>query len=311
MQEQPNKSWKVEDLIFSQRAESPKVCVNYLDFTLDSKEEGNYSNLKLSSFVRFIELETFRVSSNINLEQIQDLRALHGIDPMSLMEKTIMNEMEQGNGNLILKKITELGEKSREKLFTKTQRISRKYLGYDPKETIGGWESNDAHRKLASKILKYSNLVASRCRRGPADFAILSPKLCSILMDSASFSYSNNTMLGEFDKKDIVEYMGNLANIKIFRNLYSTNDEEILIGRTTKELPGIAYFYKDPELSEEEVEDKGFPGMAKRVTLTQRKTITAIGDTPEYFYQRIIVSKKKTHNVFTHIIDLIKEKLIK
>lgn len=310
MQDQIKSPDLIKYLVSSIKSESPTAVVSYLDFKIDptGKNKKDPSKLELAAFTKFLELSTYRVTSTVQMEQIQDLRILHGVDANEMLGSTLRNESDVNTSKIIFDLMKELGEKSRRNRFTKFQVLLNKYLGYEPKETIGDWRG-ETSKTLTSKIFLHSQLIAEKSRRGPGNFVMLSPELCSILMDSPRFEYHMND--GSPLKAGLFDYIGKIGNIKVFRNLYTKDPEEIIMGRSMSEAPGILHVYMEPVIQEKETPPDPNIKPQKTIELFNRMAIVAVGNSPEDFYQRILISRSGKHNIFTHLIDLLKSKFKK
>jgi hypothetical protein len=293
-----NKRRGVQDLVAMKIVDVDTASVHYMDFTLVNTPEEKEEKIGLSVFSKILELEERKVTSKISLEQSSDLRRMYGIDTESMVENVIRNEMEQSVDKEITKLIETLGERSAIGDRTKFQKWANKWFGYEPKVLVGNIQSLDFSRKLVSNILKYSNKIASMCRRGPGNFIICSHSIGSSIQDNSAFIFSPLQNLSLLSNSSIY-HIGTLANLDVYINPNMRHDDmKITVGRKTDSLdqPGIVFLKKTPDISK--IED---PMLKEtKVIMQQKMIISEVGSANVMFYTFTVT--EKPHNLLRHLI---------
>ena len=309
-----NKTKGLQDLVAKKITDQGNAMICYLDlspvqpdpvYDPDSPATGI---LGLSSFTKFVELSTERVTSSISLEQIQDIQKIHGIDADAMLCSALENEMDQTIDRKIRTVVNGLAERSAESERTKFQKWANKWFGYVPKTFLGDTSGQEFSRKLVAKILSQANKIAAKCRRGPANFVICGSQMGSIIQDHSTFVFSPLD-IGERSPIPLGSYyVGNLAGLEVYVDPYmKCADKRITLGRKTATLdqPGIVFVTQEPTKEMMVTADT----MESKVILQQRMYIGAVGSAQDMFYTFQI--SEKPHNLFTHIVDSIKDKISK
>lgn len=283
-----------EELVKVIDAKSQNAQITYLDF-LPVESTGDYPELKMGVFSKFVELSTHRTSSMVSLEQINDLEKIHGVGMFPDMGEILANKQMMGAQKEMVAKIAELGRKSRMDILTKFQKFLCDWTGYIPKNKIGDIKD------ISGKLLFYSNLVASRSRRDPANFAIVSNAMGSYLQDSAHFVF------GEFTKDmsgGSLYKIGQIGGLLIYVDPFMKyNDWRVFLGRTPRgEEPGLYYIRGESSYSEQISVDSELRSY-KLIALDQRRVFAEIGIKPEAGYMEIEFTRK--YNFFRYLLEKI------
>lgn len=160
--------------------------------------ESTPSNImSLNTFTLSVKAKTIQVKGAITREQIQDLKA-YGIDAVAQVEAELVNELTQHINRELLNEIFALGDQNHieseafeginlNTYFTvKADDVAPK--GYVASYVGGGAETlGTIQRRIMSKILAASNLIAQRGRRGAGTFAVCSAAIATALQDCAGF----------------------------------------------------------------------------------------------------------------------------
>jgi hypothetical protein len=306
MEQQKRKT--ISDLVYVAETDHPNMTLTYLDFSYSTPSKNEEPvQMGLKAITKFIELETYQASSSMGREQLQDIRALHGIDAQEMLNSVLTNEMEQTLSKKITSTLYELGEKSMLAERTKFQRWANKWFGYEPKEYLGVIDTPDFIRLLTAKILKKSNLIAVRCRRGPANFILTGPQIGAMLMDSHIFQMEPlNAGNGLYNTNAQPYYTGSFGGMDVYVDPYMKwNDKRILLGRKTNDpsQPGVIYA-KGKDVNTAMIIDEN--SMAPKTILRWKAAVVAYGSAEKAFH--MIQISEKEHNLFTHILDRIKIK---
>lgn len=257
--------------------------------------ESTPANLmSLNVFTEKVEAKTIKVKGAITREQIQDLKA-YGIDAIAQVEAELVNELTQHINRELLNEIYALGMQNyREALafeginlntyFTVDPAAAEK-PGYVTSYVGGGAETlGTIQRRIMSKVLAASNLIAQRGRRGAGTYAVCSAAIATALQDCAGFvAYPLSNTINQ--TAGSLYPVGAVSGVSIYvdPNL-PWSDTRIVVGRKGKDNePGIVFM---PYLMADKLTYpvEGLEG-APVTTLTSRYAIVKAGHHPQlYFY---------------------------
>ena len=257
--------------------------------------ESTPANLmSLNVFTEKVEAKTIKVKGAITREQIQDLKA-YGIDAIAQVEAELVNELTQHINRELLNEIYALGTQNyKEALafeginlntyFTVDPAAAEK-PGYVTSYVGGGAETlGTIQRRIMSKVLAASNLIAQRGRRGAGTYAVCSAAIATALQDCAGFvAYPLSNTINQ--TAGSLYPVGAVSGVSIYvdPNL-PWSDTRIVVGRKGKDNePGIVFM---PYLMADKLTYpvEGLEG-APVTTLTSRYAIVKAGHHPQlYFY---------------------------
>jgi hypothetical protein len=257
--------------------------------------ESTPANLmSLNTFTEKVEAKTIKVKGAITREQIQDLKA-YGIDAIAQVEAELVNELTQHINRELLNEIYALGMQNyKEALafeginlntyFTVDPAAAEK-PGYVTSYVGGGAETlGTIQRRIMSKVLAASNLIAQRGRRGAGTYAVCSAAIATALQDCAGFvAYPLSNTINQ--TAGSLYPVGAVSGVSIYvdPNL-PWSDTRIVVGRKGKDNePGIVFM---PYLMADKLTYpvEGLEG-APVTTLTSRYAIVKAGHHPQlYFY---------------------------
>lgn len=257
--------------------------------------ESTPANLmSLNTFTEKVEAKTIKVKGAITREQIQDLKA-YGIDAIAQVEAELVNELTQHINRELLNEIYALGMQNyNESLafeginlntyFTVDANATAK-PGYVTSYVGGGAETlGTIQRRIMSKVLAASNLIAQRGRRGAGTYAVCSAAIATALQDCAGFvAYPLSNTINQ--TAGSLYPVGAISGVSIYvdPNL-PWSDTRIVVGRKGKDNePGIVFM---PYLMADKLSYpvEGLEG-APVTTLTSRYAIVKAGHHPQlYFY---------------------------
>lgn len=127
--------------------------------------------------------------------------------------------------------------------------------------------SKTGQRRLVSKILTASNMVATVGRRGPANFAIVSQRVYDL-------------MTKNFDNPDAIikaSGFGNFCGLELL--ITDRFGDQVLVGRTSKDQPGVYVHIEDPGLEDFLTEGESLEPSAVNL----RYAIESFGKKQPYF----------------------------
>ena len=256
--------------------------------------ESTPANLmSLNVFTEKVEAKTIKVKGAITREQIQDLKA-YGIDAMAQVEAELVNELTQHINREILNEIYALGMQNyRESLAFEGINLNTYFTvdpaakkdGYVTSYVGGGAETlGTIQRRIMSKVLAASNLIAQRGRRGAGTYAVCSAAIATALQDCAGFvAYPLSNTINQ--TAGSLYPVGAVSGVSIYvdPNL-PWSDTRIVVGRKGKDNePGLVFM---PYLMADKLTYpvEGLEG-APVTSLTSRYAIVKAGHHPQlYFY---------------------------
>ena len=256
--------------------------------------ESTPANLmSLNVFTEKVEAKTIKVKGAITREQIQDLKA-YGIDAIAQVEAELVNELTQHINRELLNEIYALGNQNYNEALAFEGINLNTYFTVDPaakKEGYitsyvgGGAETlGTIQRRIMSKVLTASNLIAQRGRRGAGTYAVCSAAIATALQDCAGFvAYPLSNTINQ--TAGSLYPVGAVSGVSIYvdPNL-PWSDTRIVVGRKGKDNePGIVFM---PYLMADKLTYpvEGLEG-APVTTLTSRYAIVKAGHHPQlYFY---------------------------
>ena len=257
--------------------------------------ESTPANLmSLNVFTEKVEAKTIKVKGAITREQIQDLKA-YGIDALAQVEAELVNELTQHINREILNEIYALGLQNYNEALAFEGINLNTYFTVDPKAAAkagyitsfvgGGAETlGTIQRRIMSKILAASNLIAQRGRRGAGTYAVCSAAIATALQDCAGFvAYPLSNTINQ--TAGSLYPVGAVSGVSIYvdPNL-PWSDTRIVVGRKGKDNePGLVFM---PYLMADKLTYpvEGLEG-APVTSLTSRYALVKAGHHPQlYFY---------------------------
>jgi hypothetical protein len=269
-------------------------------------ESNYYKSMGLSTFTKFVEADTFQVAASVTTEQIQDLNKQFGIDVVSMIENSLVNEVSQAINKHILARGFALGWSNHKQfLLTESTNLnlnleigntgagnSAAYVGKDDVGVAiaipdgpasGGFENlSTLQRRLFSRILAAANVVANRGRRGPANFIVTNANVASALQDISQFTFApfSNTMT---QNNGTLYPVGSLAGMTVYvdQNM-SFNDTRVLVGRKGgDDEPGLKFM---PYMMAESIQTISEGTMSPKIAVKSRYALVEAGQLPETMY---------------------------
>ena len=257
--------------------------------------ESTPANLmSLNVFTEKVEAKTIKVKGAITREQIQDLKS-YGIDAIAQVEAELVNELTQHINRELLNEIYALGMQNYNEALAFEGINLNTYFTVDPKAEeergyvtsyVGGGAETlgTIQRRIMSKVLAASNLIAQRGRRGAGTYAVCSAAIATALQDCAGFvAYPLSNTINQ--TAGSLYPVGAISGVSIYvdPNL-PWSDTRIVVGRKGKDNePGIVFM---PYLMADKISYpvEGLEG-APVTSLTSRYAIVKAGHNPQlYFY---------------------------
>ena len=177
-----------------------------------------------------VEAKTRRLSARWTFEAAQDANAVHGLD----IEAEIMQALAQ-----------EITVEIDQEMINNLRFLAGPApVTYDQAAVSGtATYVGDEHAALAILINQQANLVASRTRRGAANWAIVSPTALTILQSATTSSFARTTE-GTFEAPTNTKLAGVLNNsMKIYVDQFAGAGEAVLLGYKGPTETDAAAFY--------------------------------------------------------------------
>jgi hypothetical protein len=258
--------------------------------------ESTPANLmSLNVFTEKVEAKTIKVKGAITREQIQDLKA-YGIDALAQVEAELVNELTQHINREILNEIYALGMQNYNEARAFEGINLNTYFTVDPNDKMGGDDYVTSYvgggaetlgtiqRRIMSKVLAASNLIAQRGRRGAGTYAVCSAAIATALQDCAGFvAYPLSNTINQ--TAGSLYPVGAVSGVSIYvdPNL-PWSDTRVVVGRKGKDNePGLVFM---PYLMADKLTYpvEGLEG-APVTSLTSRYALVKAGHHPQlYFY---------------------------
>ena len=256
--------------------------------------ESTPSNImSLNTFTLSVKAKTIQVKGAITREQIQDLKA-YGIDAVAQVEAELVNELTQHINRELLNEIFALGDQNHieseafeginlNTYFTvKTDDVAPK--GYVASYVGGGAETlGTIQRRIYSKVLAASNLIAQRGRRGAGTFAVCSAAIATALQDCAGFvAYPLSNTINQ--NAGSLYPVGAISGVSIYVDPNMPwSATKVVVGRKGKDNePGLVFM---PYLMADKLSypAEGMEG-APVTSLKSRYAVVRAGHHPQLYY---------------------------
>jgi len=259
----------------------------------------------LSLFNKSVAAKTYQVAAAVTREQVQDLKQF-GIDAVSQVEAVLVNELTQSINKYILDRIFKNGVTNAFQVsqvngtvlsgaFTTTSPgpvsiplgtdstgVARSVNVNSVLVATGGETQGTLQRRILTKILAASNLIATRGRRGPATFAVTGGKMASALQDVAGFvPYPLSNTVNQSGGS--LYPIGSIAGVTVYVDPNRDfNDVKIAVGRKGDgNSPGLVFM---PYLMAESVETIAEGTMAPKIAVKSRFDLVDAGFHPQTMY---------------------------
>lgn len=256
--------------------------------------ESTPSNImSLNTFTLSVKAKTIQVKGAITREQIQDLKA-YGIDAVAQVEAELVNELTQHINRELLDEIFALGDQNHVEAEAFEGINLNTYFVVDPaaadiegyvKSYVGGGAETlgTIQRRIMSKILAASNLIAQRGRRGAGTFAVCSAAIATALQDCAGFvAYPLSNTINQ--NAGSLYPVGAISGVSIYVDPNMPwASTKVVVGRKGKDNePGLVFM---PYLMADKLSypAEGMEG-APVTSLKSRYAIVRAGHHPQLYY---------------------------
>jgi hypothetical protein len=269
---------------------TPTFTIPYLEPEIKGENE-----LKLVTKAKNVQLETYTIKSSINESAMEDLKMFHALDGESMVKSVLESESLIQRHKKLSGLYKELGGISENELLPKWQKTIKKIfpsIKYKKYLTNSFKEGSDL---LVRSIMTNSHLIASRSRRGPADFVLCGRAVASLIQDSPSFHY-NDTNTINLTNGNQINSIGNINDrISVFvDNNIAFSDNTIILGRITRDQEAGVYIVEDSS-SKEIIETSNWEGfsMIKNILLIERLAFVSMEKSHRNFIKFEVSFSKK------------------
>ena len=251
---------------------SPMSQIRYMDMVPGVDENGR-ETVSVKDFNKTISLSAKQVSASMPTDQSKELNKKFGIDSTLMMLNAMCNEKATSMEKELYKKYIAIAGNI-DILLTPRQKFFRRFF---KKMKFPIYADSD--RKIVAKFLLFGNLIATRHRRGPADFIVVGPRITAMLQDMPMYVM---LPLDNMNNRAINPH-GSLAGIKVYTNLaLPWKDTSVLVGRSTKLSESGVYFLEMEDTVEEVV---SHDSNDTRIVIRSRQAISdTLGADTKYIY---------------------------
>lgn len=263
--------------------QGPFAQNNSLDGPMN-RETGEvtyFNEMGLTTFTKWVEAKTYQMAASVTIEQIQDLQKQFGIDVVSMIENSLVNDISQAINKNILQSLFTLGALNATR-FTATEGQNLD-LDLNVLPTVGTYENlMTFQRRIFSRIVAAGSVVANRGRRGPANFIVCGPQVASAIQDISQFQAAPfaNTVT---QNTGALYPVGTVAGMTVYvdQNMKWT-DCRVLLGRKgADDEPGLKFM---PYLMAESFSTIAQGTMSPKVAVKSRYALVEAGFNPETMY---------------------------
>lgn len=287
-------------------------------------ETGTGNVIGARMFSKVIRMGAYEAVGTVTRQQLQDM-PLYGIDVLGGVIEACQNEISQAINNRILDRVFKLGVENYKVqravqgvdlnlyMGVRTDYKLSDFSGGAPyKKFVGldGKPANDVtvkpaivntnaenvithQRRIMSRILAASNLIASVTRRGRASWAVTNAQVLTALQDCAGFVVApmvNDLVQGG---EESLYWAGSLAGLKIYVDPYMRwDDTRICCGRkatvSNNRVQGSGVVFM-PYILADQVQIIAEGTMAPKVLINSRFAIADCGWYPEQNYYTFMV----------------------
>lgn len=222
-----------------------------------------------------VDAKSVKIEGVITREMFQDMTS-YGYDPYGFLNAILINECTQRINFDILKALHVLGRKHADQIDFKANIVAGGDLLHENTLTI--------QKQIVAKFNLASNIISTRSRVSPADWAVVSAGIGTALMDMPTFLAAPATTFAAASGSNSVYCIGNLGRLKIYVDPYLDFDStSCLVGAVgTEQSPGLKFM---PYILADQVTypSEGMGGQ-NVVSMNSRYAIAPAGMHPETMY---------------------------
>lgn len=290
----------------------------------EENETGVGNTIGARIFTKQVKMGSYEVTGSVTRQQLQDM-PLYGVDVIGGVLEAMQNEISQAINNRILDRVFKLGVENYkiQKAYQNvdlnlyiagagqpaTKNLSafsafNKFRGIDGRlvsDTVipnaiqnTAAENVTTHqRRIMTRCLAGSNLIASVSRRGRAEWMVTNTAILTALQDCSQFVYApmRNTMIQGGNES--LYMAGELAGMQVYVDPFMTwDDTRICLGRratvTNNKVNGSGVVFM-PYILADQVQIIAEGTMAPKMLMNSRFAIVDCGFYPEQNYYTFMV----------------------
>lgn len=287
-------------------------------------ETGTGNTIGARIFTKMITMGSYEVTGSVTRQQLQDM-PLYGVDVIGGVLEAMRNEISQSINNRILDRVFKLGvenykiqrsyqgvdlnlflaDATQSSKALKNFASFRKFVGLDGKTpngdvTIANATKNTSaenvtthQRRIASRCLAASNLIASVTRKSRANWIVCNSQILSALQDCSQFVISpmRNTLIQGGEES--LYFAGELMGLQVYVDPYMKwDDTRICVGRkasiSNNKVNGSGVVFM-PYILADQVQIVAEGTMAPKMLMNSRFAIVDCGFYPEQNYYTFMV----------------------
>jgi hypothetical protein len=196
-----------------------------------SQLEGRPGNrMSIQVLKETVQVRTRRLSARWTFEASQDAQAQQGID----IEAEVMAALAQ-----------EITAEIDQEILTSLRRLPGTPTAIYDQSNVSGTATfvGDEHAALSVLINRQANLIATRTRRGAANWIVVSPTALTILQSATTSAFARTTE-GVFEAPTNTKYVGTLNNsLRVYVDTYAPDNTPVLVGyKGQGEIDAAAYY---------------------------------------------------------------------
>jgi len=193
--------------------------------------EGRPGNrMSIQILKETVEVKTRRLSARWTFEAAQDAQAQQGID----IEAEVMAALAQ-----------EITAEIDQEILTSLRRLPGAATSTYDQANVSGTATfvGDEHAALSVLINRQANLIASRTRRGPGNWIVVSPTALTVLQSATTSAFARTTE-GVFEAPTNTKFVGTLNNsMRVYVDQYAPDNTPVLVGyKGQGEIDAAAYY---------------------------------------------------------------------
>lgn len=230
--------------------------------TRAQNETGVGNTIGARIFTKMVQMGSFEVTGSVTRQQLQDM-PLYGVDVIGGVLEAMQNEISQSINNRILDRVFKLGVTNAE--------TQRKYQNVDLNLYLNGASGSGKNinqfpmynkyvdiyghtvenrnipnaiqntaaenltthqRRIMSRLLAASNLIASVTRRGRGNWAVCNTQILSALQDASAYVVAPMTNTLRQGGEESLYFAGSICGLNLYVDPYMTwDDTRICVGR--------------------------------------------------------------------------------
>lgn len=177
-----------------------------------------------------VEAKTRKLSARWTFEAAQDAQAQQGIDVEAEIMAAVAQEI-----------VTEIDQE----ILGSLRALPGAPTAVYDQSLVSGTPTfvGDVHAALAVMIMRQSNLIASRTRRGAGNWVVVSPTALTLLQSATTSAFARTTE-GTFDAPTNTKFVGMLnSSMRVYVDQYASDSTPVLVGYKGQSEVDAAAFY--------------------------------------------------------------------